>query len=808
MKLAKKAFVIALTMLVLVFAMSAQTLRSDKDPRNIAPTVGTGGPPGGPTGLFTVYDGQTLRRGEYTFSLAYSNFDRDPGNADFTEIPVSFQIGLSDHLELWFNTDAYRAIKVNSPRNLSAFYLPNSGLNITGFGVTRPPAIILAPRGPGVPQFQGAIFRPAGAPFVPYTYDGGAAGNFGLAFPAGGLFGFNPASMPTLGPPNSSGGSGADNFPGVGSIYGGILPGVVLQTSGSGAGNCPRTSTAPNCQVPTVFALAPSYLPDAPFINREYGESAFSTFTVGAKWRITGPNNPVGFGFIPFYRFYADNADDFSGFNQLQRGASPGGNRGDIGLVMFADIRAYKWMNISANLGYIYNSSVKGEFFGGSFTLLDRPDEVIAAFAVDFPVNRYFQPILEMRSTQYVGGRTPNAFENSPLDGLAGIRIFPARWFSLGAAYRYHFNQQDDDSFGNDTTTLTTTVVGNIPQTITTSWQGRPPGFNPSSDPHGFILQITAGRRNERQAEIINPPANVESVTLGEKTVTVPCPPGYHPAPGSNCSDDMSVSVSTVARDPDNDVLTYNYTVSGGRIVGQGANVTWDLSGMQPGTYTVTVGVDDGCGVCGQTKTETITVAQCNCVPDERPCVCPTVTVDGPSSITQPGGTMTFTANVSGGTPGNITYNWSVDAGSIESGQGSPVITVRAPSDGSVSNITASVDVGGLCTTCPGDSETAPVAVPGKPILIDTQGPGVDDDVKARVDAYYIQLNNDPTAQGYIINYGTDREIARREAQIKKAIAFRKYDASRVTFVRGGNTGEGIVTKYWLVPAGVTPPTP
>jgi hypothetical protein len=167
MKLAKKAFVIALTMLVLVFALSAQTLRSDKDPRNIAPTVGTGGPPGGPTGLFTVYDGQTLRRGEYTFSLAYSNFDRDPGNADFTEVPVSFQIGLSDHLELWFNTDAYRAVKVNSPRNLSGFYLPNSGLFIPGLGVTRPPAIVLAPRGPGVPQFQGAIFRPAGAPFVP-----------------------------------------------------------------------------------------------------------------------------------------------------------------------------------------------------------------------------------------------------------------------------------------------------------------------------------------------------------------------------------------------------------------------------------------------------------------------------------------------------------------------------------------------------------------------------------------------------------------------------------------------------------------
>src|SRR4028118_1534222 len=120
MKLANKAYSVALILLTFVFMVSAQTTtttttttrtqtttststydgdaRPEKDARNTAPTVGTGGPPGGPTGLFTVYDGQTLRRGEFTFSAAYSNFDRDPGNVDIVEMPVSFQIGLSDHL--------------------------------------------------------------------------------------------------------------------------------------------------------------------------------------------------------------------------------------------------------------------------------------------------------------------------------------------------------------------------------------------------------------------------------------------------------------------------------------------------------------------------------------------------------------------------------------------------------------------------------------------------------------------------------------------------------------------------------------
>src|SRR5918911_1669118 len=128
MRLARRALVAALATLVLCAAAQAQTLRNENDPRNIAPTVGTGGPVGGPTGLFTIYDGQTLRKGEFTFSVAYSNFDRDPGNVDLTVLPASFNLGLNDRIELFFKTDAYRGIKVNAPSNLSSFYLPNSQL--------------------------------------------------------------------------------------------------------------------------------------------------------------------------------------------------------------------------------------------------------------------------------------------------------------------------------------------------------------------------------------------------------------------------------------------------------------------------------------------------------------------------------------------------------------------------------------------------------------------------------------------------------------------------------------------------------
>jgi hypothetical protein len=824
MKLANKAYFFALTLLILAFTVSAfgqtttttTTARSAKDPRNTAPTAGTGGSSGGPTGLFTVYDGQTLRRGEYTFSAAFSNYDRDPGNADITDVPLSFQIGLTNRIELFFNTNAYRGIKINSPRNLSSFSLPNSQVRIGAF-VGSAPAIILAPQGPGVSLFPNqAVFRPTGSqPFVQFPYVPGSNGNFGFPFNIGTVFGF-PVGPPLLGPPRP-GGKGADEFPGVGSVFGSILPGVVFQTT---------TITPPGnrtFEIPTSFATAPSYLPDAPFVNRTWGESAFNTFTGGVKWRFTGITNPIGVGVVAYYTWNADHAKDFQGFNQLQRGASAGGNRGDISVFLFADSRVSKHFNLSANLGYTWNSDVKGEFPNGKFTLLDRADELNGSVGADFPINRYFQPIFELRALRYVGGHTPNAFPQNPIDGIAGFRIYPARWMSIGLAYRYNFNEQDEGYFDDNDTfnqavlvpcfTVATQVPGGVAPppcfTVqTSSIRGVPPGFTLSEDPHGYIVQFTVGRRNKRAVDIPNHPADVTALNVSDTDIQLPCPPGFRSTSGG-CNDSTTINVTTTAVDPDNDVLTYNYTVSGGRVVGQGASVQWDLSGVSKGTYTITAGVDDGCGICGKTMTQSVNIGDCpDCV---KVCECPSVSISGPAGITNPGDAMTFTANVSGGSQDTVTYNWTVSAGTIESGQGTPSITVRTTREMAGGNVTATLTIGGPAPACGCTttfSETAGVSPAPSSTQVDTFGPAKDDDVKARVDNFYTQLNANPNSQGYIINYGTPAEIKRRRAQIVKAINFRKYDPSRVTFVDGPDKGTGIETHFYLVPPGAENPQP
>ncbi|HXH69169.1 MAG TPA: hypothetical protein VNI60_02360 [Pyrinomonadaceae bacterium] len=116
-----------------------------------------------------------------------------------------------------------------------------------------------------------------------------------------------------------------------------------------------------------------------------------------------------------------------------------------------------------------------------------------------------------------------------------------------------------------------------------------------------------------------NKSPDVTDLTLSQTEVAAPCPSEQVPREGVGCSDKMNAQVTTTAVDPEKDVIMYHYTVSGGRIVGQGKKVFWDLTGIAPGTYTITAGVDDGCGICGQTQTRTITVKNCDCVVSVTP---------------------------------------------------------------------------------------------------------------------------------------------------------------------------------------------
>lgn len=217
---------------------------------------------------------------------------------------------------------------------------------------------------------------------------------------------------------------------------------------------------------------------------------------------------------------------------------------------------------------------------------------------------------------------------------------------------------------------------------IVTAQTGCSPCYRPSSDP------------NEK---VENKPANVTALAVSTDELTLPCEPGHLPRPDAKPpSASMIVDVAVTAVDPEGDILKYNYTVSGGRIVGTGANVKWDLTGVYPGTYTITAGLDDGCGICGMTQTRTVTVEATDCGGD---CECAWVEIAGPKDDTLKAGENVFTANVTAGAY-DPTYEWIVDGGEIVSGEGTPSITARFDEKSLKSKKSITVRIGGAPSSC------------------------------------------------------------------------------------------------------------
>ena len=72
--------------------------------KQLTPTIN------GSTGLFHVPVADTLRQGEFSFSLKGNKFNREPGDIDITRFPVSFTAGLHDRIELFVSYEVYKRV--------------------------------------------------------------------------------------------------------------------------------------------------------------------------------------------------------------------------------------------------------------------------------------------------------------------------------------------------------------------------------------------------------------------------------------------------------------------------------------------------------------------------------------------------------------------------------------------------------------------------------------------------------------------------------------------------------------------------
>jgi len=309
-------------------------------------------------------------------------------------------------------------------------------------------------------------------------------------------------------------------------------------------------------------------------------------------------------------------------------------------------------------------------------------------------------------------------------------------------------------------------------------------------------LQASAQLRgtNDRESFVNSPP----TLTLTSDTPVV-----------SACTEGnvARAQLNAQASSPSGLPVRYRWSTSAGRIVGDGPIVTWDLAGLSPGYYKAFVEIETGDSesACHAFSSRSILVNPCS---PPRP-VCPNVSISCPTNVVidQP---ITFTSNVTGGIPASAPiYNWSVSAGTIIEGQGTPTIKV-ATTGLAGETVRATLTMGGLPLNC-SDSCAVQVPIPPAKCRKFDEFPDIArNDEKARLDNYGIELQNDPTSNAYVTVFpgrsSKSSDVQRHVARIVDYLVnSRGIDGSRIV-TRVGPMRDELMVELWACPQGITPP--
>ena len=756
MKFASKLLVAILTFIALTGAVFAQ---SDDPNRTSSPTVI------GATGLFTVFDATTLKRGEFNISFFYNNFKRDPGSVHIENIPVNGTLGFG-RLELFFNIDLNQQITVRRPDALSGFLLPQ----------------VVSPGGfSGFSQTNG-VFAFNGLPFLKGALRGGILPGVPVSISA----------VPIL----------------VQSQFGLDLRIPGTNTPRPGFGPFCNKAVDPNCVV-RVFPIPPflfdqdimgfqgiqsSYLNNYPFIGRTNG-NGLGNVTTGGKFRLNSEKSRLQFAVLGMVRIPTITDDNLFSSSGLLRGRGAGAI--DVGgfVIMTTHIRS---ATFSANLGYIHDGSphVNGT------EVLNRADELHSGVGISIPFKRHFQFVTELTDEAYVGGRTANLFQKSPFEYRAGLRFFPKSWIQIGATYQLLLNQFNEI----DQLTQPFVNVNVTDQIVTANRNIR------STDPHGFMAYISFNRRHSVPPPIVTPAINHAPVVSCSASASVV----------TKGVDSSVVTITANASDQDNDLMTYTWSASGGAALsGSGSSVTVDTSTLPAGSYSVTVTVNDGHDhptPCTANFSVTIPEKRNNCP------VVNQVTAD-PSSVEQGTNTrITLHAVARDADGDSLTYQWSADRGSI-SGNGDTVTLDTSGLGAGTVNISVSASDG----KCQGNGSasvniSSKPPVPEATKLADCTTykarnvTRADNVCKGFLDGVGAKMQQDPRATLVIQGYADANEKpgaaqARAESVRDFLVTVQHVDANRIKIVALGSKpspnatgGNNRITTVWIVPEGAAEP--
>lgn len=389
----------------------------------------------------------------------------------------------------------------------------------------------------------------------------------------------------------------------------------------------------PNATNPTIYrgltvvpGSAPGYVEDFPFANRNSGGigEVVLGFKVGpfSEWRGDWISLAIRSDFIiPTRRSFSALLD-----NQVQTGQ-------------------FNWVgSITASRTWWKNRIVSSSNLSYRITRDPRVNRVrmfgqadvlrLGGGTVFLPKYRV-QPMTETVINIYLGPSTQNTSfgARDPIDSVWGVRIYPWSNVALDVGYRRTGNlRQHGDKHGfifklgsvywpekpkpvnrspmaacsaekssvyaesGDSVGVRAMASDLDNDPLTYSWTasgGAVQGSGPA------VSWNSAGTRTGTYTVT----ANVSDGKGGTAScaVDIKVDPRPNRAPTMTCSVDRSsvltgerVRVTARAADVDNDPLTYSWRTNGGQIVGSGASVQLDTTGLAAGRYTVTGRVDDG----------------------------------------------------------------------------------------------------------------------------------------------------------------------------------------------------------------------
>lgn len=461
-----------------------------------------------------------------------------------------------------------------------------------------------------------------------------------------------------------------------------------------------------------VGSGAPGYVEDFPFAFANGG--GIGELTVGIKFNLLSElrGNPFSLSlrndfFIPTRSKFSDLLDD-----EVQTGVF------DYNVGLAANKTLFNH-SLVALLNWDYRFTKDPHFSllnmqtntvqPVSITLGDQM-KVGAGFLL-FPERR-LQIMTEYTGLIFVGDHTPNTTlgPRDPVDGVWGVRFYPAKWMAVDAGYRYMLN------------------------------------LSQVKDRNGFVVKVGVVNwpEKEKAPDVLTAACSVDKNAVMQDA-------------------GEQVGASVRATDSYNHPLNYTWTATGGQIVGSGPDVRWNSTGVGPGSYTITARVDDGQGNT-QSCSEDVAVTP-------KPISPPTMTCSVDRSSVLTGERVNVSANVNdqSGTP--LTYNWRTTGGQIVGSGATVQLDTSGLAPGSYT-VTGRVEngKGGAADCTTNLAVQAPPPPPQASKLNECSftatSARVDNVCKRILDDVALRLQNDPKGHVVIIGYSAPAtgKVAERRA--------------------------------------------